>query len=215
MDDAAERIYWSALQSPSSVSALVPMQYAPPEMALYAAFKGLDEAGATPYALSQIRSRRSLCDVIRSIGVAWGFVGAVIPSSPSHSYLGDFAAKNFLNLLHEGQWDMQCRYLSMQIAAPTTLFTPSLWASNRTLQSTVPVFALANSPVDPCAGGLTGDDCAFQQFAERAARDFMQNMTTMTPRSFFEDCSGACDGWLGDGYVTNVAWVTARILAAT
>jgi hypothetical protein len=214
MDDAAERIYLSALQSPSSVSALVPMQYAPPEMALYAAFKGLDEAGATPYALSQIRSRRSLCDVIRSLGVAWGLVSAVIPSSPSRAYVGDFAAKNFLNLLHEGQWDMQCRYLSAQIAAPTTLFTPSLWASNRSLQSTVPVFALANSPADPCAGGLAGDACALQRFAVRAARDFMRNMSTMTPRSSFEDCSGACDGWLGDGFVSNVAWVTARILAA-
>ena len=213
MDDAAERIYLSALQSPASVSALIPMQYGPPEMATYATFKGLTEAAATPYAVAQIRARLSLCDVIRSLGVAWGLVGAFVPSSPPHAYEGDFAAKNFLNLMHEGQWDMQCRYLSEQIAQPSTLFSPSLWTSNRTLQSTVPVFALANTPADPCTGGLTGDGCALQRFSVLAARDFMVNMTTMTPRSSFADCGGACDGWLGDGYESNVAWVTAKILA--
>jgi hypothetical protein len=189
----------------------VPMQFAPPEMALYAAFKGLTEAGATPHALAQIRSRLSMCDIYRSIGVAWGLVGAFIPSSPSKPYRGDYGAKNFLNLLHEGQWDSQCRYLAAQIADPTLLFAPSLWTRNRTLQSTVPVLALANSPKDPCSGGLVGDDCALQLYAVAAAKDFMRNMTTMSAGGRFRDCGGACDGWLGDGFVSNVDWVVARI----
>jgi hypothetical protein len=208
MDGGAARIYAAALAAPDAVAALVPMQYGPPEMATYAAFKGLDAAAAAAYARTTLAGRLGLCDLYRSLAVGWGLIGAFIPPAPA-GYKGDFAAKNFLNLEHEGQWDAQCRMLAAQVRDPASTLGPDIWTANRSLPPRVRVLALANTPADPCAGGLAGDGCAFAKYAVAAAADFMRAMATMTPGSNFTDCGGACDGWLGDG--TNVEWVVGEM----
>ena len=209
MDGGAARIYAAALSAPDAVAALVPMQYGPPEFAMYADFKRLDAGAAAAYARSTLAGRLALCDLYRSLGVGWGLIGAFIPPAPP-GYMGEWAEKNFLNLEHEGQWDSQCRLLAAQVRDPSLALAPDIWAANRSLAPHVRVLALANSPRDPCAG-LAGDACAFQTFADAASTAFMRDMATMTRGSNFSDCAGACAGWLGDG--TNTAWVVAQMAA--
>jgi hypothetical protein len=221
MDGGAERIYGLALQFPELVAALVPMQYGPPEFSGYAARAGLalDAPAVLAYAASQIASRAALCDAIRFVGVPWGLMPLLTPGSPRFVPQGLQDECHFLNLHHEGQWDMQCRVLAAQVRAPATIVRPSLWTSNRTLAGRIPVLAIGNfySSGGVCAAsGAAGEDCEVLRLNTALGLAFMRNMTTMTPRSAFvngcaNDASAVCKDWMGGG--ATVPFVASAVQA--
>jgi hypothetical protein len=91
------------------------------------------------YAQAQIASRLALCDAIRFVGVPWGLMPLLAPLNPRFVPLQLQDECHFLNLHHEVQWDMQCRYLHAQVRAHATIMGTSLWATNRTLAPGIPV----------------------------------------------------------------------------
>jgi hypothetical protein len=229
-DDGPERIYSYALSHPEMVRALVPMQYAEQELVVLAAYKGIDVSSSSPssaqaLATSVIAPRLSLCDVIRFLGVQWGLMPLFSPHSPTFVPQDKEAEQRFLNIQHEGQWDMQCKFLAAQIRSPMeTLFQPSLWTSNRSLHANIPVVALSNVP-DDLDGACTksgmpvgSDACSSWQYALRRGKAFMQNMTTITDGSSFVNCDdgglGAgsiCGDWLGTG--STISFVVENVLS--
>ena len=199
MDGGAERIYRLALARPELVYALVPMQLGEGEFLQTVLFRGLTNNEAMAYVKSTVGSRLAFCDVIRFLGTSFGLVAAFVPSTPQTIYIGDYAAKNFLNLFHEGQWDLQCRYLAAQVRDPNTALLPSSWTTNRTLAAHVRVLAIDNINADPCAGGaLTGADCALAIWATARNTEFMKSMTTMTVDSIYASIN-TTTSWLGAG----------------
>ena len=221
MDGGAERIYGFALSYPELVAALIPMQYGPPEFTGYAARRGLaaDDPGVLAYARAQIASRLALCDVIRFVGVPWGLMPLLTPGSPRFVPRDLQGECHFLNLHHEGQWDMQCRILAAQVRAPATTATPSQWTSNRSLAAAIPVLALGNFYSDGgvCASqGAAGEGCEVLRLTTALGRAFMRNMTTRTPRSAFvngcsRDDSPVCLDWMGGG--ATVPFVASQVQA--
>jgi len=221
MDGGPERIYSFALQYPSLVAALIPMQYGTPEFLGYAKDRGLapDSSALLTYARAQIASRLALCDAIRFVGVPFGLMPLLVP--PSERFVpAELAGEcHFLNLFHEGQWDMQCRILASQVRTPSAIMRPSLWTSNRTLSSSIPVLAIGNFLTDAgiCSFlGVTGEDCELSKINNALGRAFMLNMTTMSKRSIFlngcvSDTSLVCKDWMGGG--ATVPYATAAILA--
>jgi hypothetical protein len=221
MDGGAERVYAFALAFPELTAALVPMQYGVAEFEGYAAFKGLapTDPAVLDYAKSQIAARVGACDLIRFLGVQWGLVAAFTPPAPSFVPAGAQEECHFLNLWHEGQWDMQCRLLAAQVADPPTIMAKSLWGVNRSLARAVPVLAVGNFPRDPCAvSGIPAgsDDCAIFRAQMALNEQFMRNMTTMTPGSAFVngcdvDTAPFCKDWAGGG--ATVPFVASSVLA--
>jgi hypothetical protein len=199
MDGGAERIYRLALAQPDLVYALVPMQLGEGEFLQSVIFRGLSNNDAIAYVKATVGPRLAFCDVIRFLGTSFGLVAAFVPSTPQTLYIGDYAAKNFLNLFHEGQWDMQCRYLAAQVRDPTAALLPSIWATNRTLAAHIRVLAIDNINADPCAGGaVTGADCALAIWATARNTLFMKSMTTMTGGSIYTSIN-TTTSWLGAG----------------
>ena len=219
MDGGAERIYDFALMYPALTAALVPMQYGPPEFDAYAAFHGMaaDDARVVAYAQAQIASRLAFCDVIRLLGTSWGLVSFFAPHNPRFVPASEQDACRFLNLFHEGQWDMQCRMLAAQVRAPETIVTRGRWQADRSLSPTIPVLAIGNFYTDPCAANrVAGDDCALLELAQAMSAAFMRNMTTMSAGSAFinacaNDADAVCEDWLGSG--ATVPFVTQAVLA--
>ncbi len=210
MDGGAERIYQFALRYPALVAALVPMQYSGlPEFSGYAVYHGLapDSPAVVAYAQAQIAPRVGLCDAIRFVGVPWGLMPLLVPSSPRFVPPQLEGECHFLNLFHEGQWDMQCRLLFAQVQAPSTIMQPSLWSSNRSLAQGIPVLAIGNflSAEGVCpAAMLHGEDCEILKITNTLSLQAMQNMTRMSPGSRFvnicaSDASDACKDWAGGG----------------
>ena len=217
MDNGAERIYEFALAYPALVSALVPMQYGIAEFTAKAVRSGWDPAGAQTqaYAVTQVRPRLALCQLITFLGVPWGLMPLLVPSSATFVPADAQGECHFLNLFHEGQWDMQCRYLAAQLAEPRALVAPSAWQSNRSLSATIPVLALANVPRDACAAaGVAGEECAVAALGAALNLDFMRNMTGMSAGSVFLNACAedgpVCKEWLGSG--ASVPFVTSAIL---
>lgn len=219
MDGGAARIYAFALAYPGRVTGLVPMQYASAEFDGYALFHGyaLDDPRVVAYARAQVASRLGLCDVIRFLGVPWGLLPLLAPPSPRFVPFEAQGECHFLNLFHEGQWDMQCRVLAAQVAHPETLVARDVWETNRTLAPHIPVLALGNFAADPCGGLDPGsDDCAIARVGQAHAEAFMRNMTTMTAGSAYANLCPAggadvCLDWAGGG--ATVPEVVKRILA--
>lgn len=217
MDDGAQKIYAFALAHPDNVAALVPMQYGVNEFLASAAYYNWTQQYTAQQATATLRSRLALADAIRFLAVPWGLMSALAPSSPTFVPAGWQAECHFLNLQHEGQWDMQARVLAAQAASPaTTVLAPDLWAANRSLASHIPVLAIDNPSPDPCgdAGAAPGSAaCAAAQLQVALNTGFMRAMTTMTPGSVFTTCQGGpavCADWLGGG--STVPFVTAAIL---
>ena len=219
MDDGAERIYEFALAYPALVSALVPMQYGIAEFTAKALRSGWDPVGAQAqaYAVAQVRPRLAMCQLITFLGVPWGLMPLLVPRSATFVPADAQDECHFLNLEHEGQWDMQCRYLAAQLSQPRALVAPSAWQSNRSLSASIPVLALANVPRDVCApAGLAGEECAVAALGAALNLDFMRNMTSMSAGSVFlnacaEDGLPVCKEWLGSG--ASVPFVRDSILA--
>ena len=209
MDGGAERIYAFALAHPELTAALVPMQYGVAEFTGWAAARGLAPAdpAVLKYAAAQIAARVGFCDAIRFLGTSWGLVPLFAPRSPRFVPLELQDECHFLNLFHEGQWDMQCRLLAAQVARPASIMAPSLWQTNRSLARAIPVLSVGNFPADACAasGAAPGsEDCAVQRLTYAINADFMRNMSAMTPRSAFvngcaSDGSDVCKDWMGGG----------------
>ena len=213
MDGGASRIYLAALATPAAVAALVPMQYGLGEFINIQAFRGWGDAQAQAYAASTLAGRLALCDAIRFLGTTWGVVGLVVGGAPPPGYTpaDTWAEKNFLNLMHEGQWDLQCRMLADQVRNPEKNFAPDPWTANRSLASHIRVLALDNPPADPCAYSPSPDDCALQHFSTARNSHFMRNMTTMTPGSAYLRCDACPGSWLGAGD-SNLPWITASVI---
>lgn len=211
MDGGAERIYAFALAHPALVRALVPMQYGVAEFTGWAQYQGLavGDPAVLAYAQAQIQARVGMCDLIRTLGTGWGLVPLFAPSSPRFVPPSAQQECHFLNLFHEGQWDMQCRLLAAQVRNPATIMAPSLWQSNRTLGASIPVLALGNFPPgDVCAFNRVdpgGQDCAVLKITTAVNQEFMVNMTTMTGGSLYVNGCGpggldsVCLDWMGGG----------------
>ena len=209
MDGGAERIYAFALAFPALTSAIVPMQYGVAEFEGYARFKGLapNDARVIAYAKSQISSRVGACDLIRFLAVQWGLVAAFTPPSPTFVPQAGQEECHFLNLWHEGQWDMQCRLLQAQVRDPDSIMAQGLWQANRSLAAGVAVLSVGNFPRDPCAASSMAagsEECTIFKLQMEINEDFMRNMTTMTPRSVYVngcvvDGDPFCKDWAGGG----------------
>jgi len=222
-DGGAVRIYSLALVRPDLVAALVPMQLGEGEFYDRALFNNWSPEQAATHAAAVLRSRLSAGDVIRFVGVHWGIVPMAVGSSPRFVPPERQAESHFLNLFHEGQWDMQCRYLAAQVRDPagTVLQTP-LWTSDRSLSPLIPVLALDNTPQD---GGVAacaqaqyapdGPDCRLLRFSIARQKAFMTAMTVMSAGSAYRNCEGALGAsacaadWLGTG--GTLPFVTAAI----
>lgn len=218
MDGGAERIYKMGLERPDLVRALVPMQYGAPEFASTAVYFNYSQAQAEDFAVISLTPRLSFCDIIRFLGVQWGLVGLFVPSDPNFVPKDRQGEKNFLNLFHEGQWDMQCRILSSQVNNPSFALKPSLWSSNRSLSAHIPVLAIDNPGPDPCTGdGAPSpgtDACNIIRLSKTMNTAFMKSMTTMTINSTFVQClqgPAVCLDWLGGG--TTVPFVASTVIA--
>ena len=214
MDGGAARIYGAALASPAAVAALVPMQYGVGEFASLAAFRGWAPGAAQAAARSTLAGRLALCDAIRTLGTTWGVVGLVVGASPPPGYTpaASWGEKNFLNLEHEGQWDVQCRMLAAQVRDIGAVFAPDVWQANRSLAPAVRVLAIDNPPADPCAYAQSADDCALARFQTALNSALMRNMTAMTAGSKYTAYTGPALGWLGAGD-SNLTFVAATITA--
>jgi hypothetical protein len=210
MDGGAERIYQFALAYPALVAALIPMQYSGlAEFTGYAQYHGLapDSPALLAYAQAQIASRLALCDAIRLVGVPWGLMPLLTPPSPRFVPQHLQGECHFLNLHHEGQWDMQCRILHAQVQAPATIMGSSLWASSRTLAPGIPVLAIGNflSDAGVCATlGMQGEACAVYRIDNALGEAFMRSMANMTQGSAYvnicaSDSSDVCTDWAGGG----------------
>ena len=212
-DGGPARIYQAALADPAAVAALVPMQYGVSEFVGVVAYRGWSPAAAQDYARAALTGRLSLCDAIRTLGTTWGLVELIAGASPPPGYTPAqrWAEKNFLNLLHEGQWDLQCRILAAQVRDPASVLLPDVWASSRSLAPAIRVLAIDNPAADPCAGSQSADDCALQRFVVQLNSQFMRNMTTMAPGSRYVAYAGASTGWLGDG-ASDLAFHTQTIV---
>jgi pimeloyl-ACP methyl ester carboxylesterase len=220
MDGAAERIYRVALERPALVRALVPMQYSGVgEFAPAAAYFGYSEAQAEATARAALAPRLAFCDAIRFLGVQWGVVGLFAPHSPTFVPQELEGEKNFLNLFHEGQWDMQCRILAAQVRRPSLALAQSLWTSNRSLAAAIPVLAIDNPGPDPCAGGAGAgapppgsDACAVARLGQSMGTAYMRSMANMTAGSRFMQCADkdVCADWLGGG--SSVPFVARAVL---
>lgn len=215
MDDAPQRAYNIALQRPNKVVGLVPIQYGYGEFPTLAAFNHWTPQQTAPVVSATLTSRRVLGDIIRYLGIQWGLMQFLIGGGDSSTYVPKALEpeKNFLNLFHEGQWDLQVRILQSQVQDPiNTVLVPDLWIRNRSL-STIPVLALACFPTDlneACTDSqypLDSDDCRLLQYTITLNTEFMRNMTTMTPGSVFLNFNytTVCDSsLLGTGGTINM-----------
>lgn len=212
MDGGAERIYQFALAYPALVAALIPMQYSHSTFAEFTGYAqyhnlSLTSPALLAYAQAQIASRLALCDAIRFVGVPWGLMPLLAPPNPRFVPLQLQDECHFLNLHHEVQWDMQCRYLHGQVRAPATIMGTSLWATNRTLAPGIPVLAIGNflSDAGVCATlGMEGEACAVYKFDNALGEAFMRSMVTMSQGSSYvnicgSDSSDVCKDWAGGG----------------
>ena len=169
------------------------------------------------HAVSQVAPRLAFCDLIRTLGVHWGLIPLFAPPSPRFVPLEAQEECLFLNLRHEGQWDMQCRYLAAQLAAPELLTQRSRWQTEAG-RLAAPVLAIGNFRAEPCApAGLPAGsaDCALITRARDLGEAFMRNMSSLTRGSAFingcaRDDSDVCKDWMGGGATVPV--VTAAIL---
>lgn len=216
-DGAAERIYAYALAQPAHVAALVPMQHGVGEFKALAAYYGWSPAVAAAHASSVLSTRVALADVIRFLAVPWGLMPAFAPTSPTFVPQELQRECHFLNLMHEGQWDMQARYLAAQVASPgSTVLAVDAWEANRSLAAHIPVLAVDNVPADPCGNYKYppgSDDCAALLYTFQAGSAFMREMTSMTAGSVYTSCEGGprvCNDWLGFG--ATVPYVVDTIL---
>ena len=219
MDGGAERIYDAALRRPDLVRALVPMQFGVPEFAPRAAYLHLSDAQTKAFVVAALAPRLAFCDVIRFLGVQWGLIPLFTPHSPTYEPAELEQEKLFLNTRHEGQWDMQCRFLAAQVRDPARVLRASLWTTNRSLAAGIPVLALDNPAPDLCPGGDAGpapgsDDCAIALLGAAMNSAFMASMANLTAGSRFLQCAGGaavCADWLGEG--SNIHWVRDSLLA--
>jgi pimeloyl-ACP methyl ester carboxylesterase len=217
MDGGAERIYQLALERPDLVRALVPMQYGNPEFLAASVYFNQTQTQTETLAKLSLTPRLLFCDIIRFLGIQWGLVSLFVPFDANFVPKERQAEKLFLNLFHEGQWDMQCRILAAQVMNPSLALQPSLWYLNRSLASHIPVLAIDNPGTDPCEGigsPLPGsDDCNVLRLAQTMNTAFMKSMTTMTMNSTFIQCivgQPACIDWMGSG--TTIPFVVTNVM---
>jgi pimeloyl-ACP methyl ester carboxylesterase len=217
MDGGAERIYQLALERPDLVRALVPMQYGNPEFLAASVYFNQTQTQTETLAKLSLSPRLLFCDIIRFLGIQWGLVSLFVPFDPNFVPKERQAEKLFLNLFHEGQWDMQCRILAAQVMNPSLALQPSLWYLNRSLVSHIPVLAIDNPGPDPCQGigsPLPGsDDCNVLRLTQTMNTAFMKSMTTMTINSTFIQCTVGqlvCKDWMGSG--TTIPFVVSNVM---
>jgi hypothetical protein len=228
MDGAAARILELALAHPERAAALIPMQYGPGEFYTNMVFHNQTPAQAAPAAVAALAARVGLADVIRFLAVHWGLMPLFVSPSPTFVPEGRQLECHFLNLFHEGQWDMQARVLAAQVRDPySSVLLPDVWAVRGELLASLdrppPVRALANTPPDlpgECASAQmdpASPACALLLFSLTSSRDYMAAMASITNGSRLEDfrcgggpTNGGCADWLGGG--STVPWVADRIL---
>jgi len=217
MDDGPSRIYTIALEKPEKVISLVPLQYSAGEFINLMNYHKWTPQETAPVTSATLAGRRDLGDVIRFLAVQWGFMPLFVGGSGSDTYIPANLEpeKNFLNLYHEGQWDMQVRILESQVLDPiNTVLVPTNWESNRSLNKNIPVLALGNSPTnlnEACEEAeypLDSDDCLYYQYSILQDQEYMYNMTIMSDNSVYINCNNTevinnapvCNGdWLGSG----------------
>jgi hypothetical protein len=222
MDDGAARILQFALAYPARVAALVPMQYGVNEFLVSRAFYGWDDAATAAAATAVLQSRVAMGDVIRFLAVQWGLMPLFESRSPAFVPAGAQAECHFLNLEHEGQWDMQVRVLAAQAADPAgTVLAPDVWAVAAAAGAIAPgirVLALDNPSPDPCgdAGAPAGSDaCRLALLGAALNTAFMRNMSLAASPAgagLYRACEGGpavCADWLGSG--ATVPWVAAAV----
>jgi len=147
MDGGPTRIYDYALRYPQNVRALVVIDYSPgpSEMEGYKIMRNYTDSQATEYAVETIQSRFDLGNIVRGLAVQWGLMSIFAPPGTTFVPASMQTEKLFLNLYNEKQWQTQVAMLARQIADPPLLFGYDLWATNRTLSDTIPVWWFYNN----------------------------------------------------------------------
>ena len=217
MDGGAERIYEYALAHPSDVAALLPISYGLGEFPAYQAVRNLSDDDAQSYAAATLAGRRAFGNVILAMGVQWGLMGLFVGPTASFVPADRQAEKLFLNLFTDKQWTTQVNVLASQVADPTIVCAPSLWAANRTLAAHIPVIDFFNRPnmTARCIQyGYAADsvDCGYLVSEDALSLAFNEAMVSMTANSELIPC----DDCEGDGaYLSgndNLPWLVENIM---
>ena len=84
-------------------------------------------------------ARLAFGNIINFFAVSWGLIVAFAP--PSKAYVPQNLAYEsiFLNIYNERQWTTNCAYLYTSVVNASDTILPSIWMTNSSLSSAIPV----------------------------------------------------------------------------
>ena len=216
MDGGPDRVYEYALRYPNKTLAVIPISTGAQEFVSYQQYWNLTNSAAYTYARNTLRGRLGFGNIILAFGVQWGLMGAFVPPNPTYVPQSLEAEKEFLNLFSDKQWTIQVNLLASQVANIETVFQPTIWQSNRTLDAAIPVIDLwtytNTSLLCPVSGSpLDSQECAFNIAQQEYSLAYNLAMVNITPSSQLFICYN-CTGFLVDG--NNLEWTVDAIMSS-
>uniref|UniRef100_A0A7S3GI14 Uncharacterized protein n=1 Tax=Palpitomonas bilix TaxID=652834 RepID=A0A7S3GI14_9EUKA len=220
MDDATNRIYEYALDHPSNVKALIPVQpNIVPEFLPNKIVLGWTEQQMLSYARGAFAGREIFGNVIRAFGVQWGLMSIFAPPNPNYIPQDRATEHAFLNGWNAKQWTTNVATLVSWVDDPSLAFAPSVYLTNRTLASDIPVHVIADktpNATQTCIDRrqpLTSDNCKIIAMQIELQIDGLRAMSNITASSTLTRCERpTCTGFFAFYFAQNLGWTVSLVM---